>query len=380
MGAILPPATLGILGGGQLGHMFVVAAKTMGYRVIVVDPDPAAPAARFADQHICSSYADQQALHYLAGHCAAVTTEFENVDADALRWLEQHITVAPSADCVAIAQDRLIEKRWINESARLPTAPWLALTVLSDLDNDIASYLPGIIKTARLGYDGRGQHDVATVDEVRDIWHSLGQIPCVLEKRLLLKAEVSVIASRTSRGDMALFPVAENVHRVGILDMSVVPARLDSVLLEHLHLMTKKLICELNYVGVLAVEYFVQQNHEIVINEIAPRPHNSGHYSLDACVTDQFQQQVRTLCGLPLGSTRLLQPCVMLNVLGDIWGEQGQEPPWQHVLEEPNAHLYLYGKTLARPKRKMGHVTVLSETVDGAFKQAMTIKQALCSG
>lgn len=377
MSPIMPPASLGILGGGQLGHMFVIAAKTMGYRVIVVDPDPAAPAARFADKHICQPYTEHQALRYLAEHCAAVTTEFENVDADALHWLERYVIVSPSAQCVAITQDRIREKTWINEKAALPTAPWLALTAQSDITPAVAAYLPGILKTARLGYDGKGQCEVNTVDEVQDAWYRFNQLPCVLEKRVPIKCEVSVIIARSASSETAIYPVPENQHSAGVLAMSMVPAKLAPEMVDVLQAMSLKLAETLAYIGVLAVEYFVLTDNTVVINELAPRPHNSGHYTLNACITDQFQQQVRTLCGLPPGSPQLLMPCVMANVLGDAWGGQGEEPNWQQVLETPNAHLYLYGKASPRPQRKMGHFTVLAKTVDEAYQRALALKETL---
>lgn len=374
MTRILPPAMLGILGGGQLGRMFTIAAKTMGYRVTVLDPDPDAPAAAFADRHLQVPFTDQQALDELA-KCAAVTTEFENVSADAMKALAKHTQVSPSGDAVAIAQDRLLEKCWIRR-AGLPTVPWLALQTVVDLDCDMSACLPGILKTARLGYDGKGQISVETTEQVKKAFTELGAQPCILERRVDLQAELSVVLARGSDGNSVCFPPAENQHQRGILDISIVPARVDQTLIDRAESMAQQLAQALDYVGVLAVEMFVLADDELVINEIAPRPHNSGHYTLDACACDQFQQQVRTMCGLPAGDARLLRPAVMVNLLGDLWPVSG-EPDWRPVLETPEAFLHLYGKKTARPGRKMGHYTVLADSAHEALKHARTIQSAL---
>ena len=376
MAAILPPSMLGILGGGQLGRMFAVAAKTMGYRVTVLDPDSNAPAAQFADVHLCAPFNDADALKTLAQTCAAVTTEFENVNADAMRELARTTRVSPSGDCVAIAQDRIAEKAWINK-AGLPTAPYLAIESVEDIQVDLAPYLPGILKTARLGYDGKGQVRVSTPDEARAAYANLGGQACVLEKMLDLKLEVSAIVTRVSAAQMAVFPVAENSHANGILDVSIVPARIAPALAASAQQMAQNLAEALDYVGVLAVEFFVLADDSLVVNEIAPRPHNSGHYTLTACLTDQFQQQVRAMCGLLPGRTDLLSPVVMVNLLGDVWKEDGREPNWDVLAEAPNAQLHLYGKKQARPGRKMGHFNVMAATADEALEQAQALKDTL---
>jgi 5-(carboxyamino)imidazole ribonucleotide synthase len=375
MAAILPPAMLGILGGGQLGRMFTVAAKTMGYRVTVLDPDAHAPAAAFADVHLCAAFDDAVALASLAASCAAITTEFENVNAEAMRQLALHTRVSPSGDAVAIAQDRIAEKRWINK-AGLPTAPTLVLETAADIEVELADYLPGILKTARLGYDGKGQRRVRTASELRAEYAEMG-CACVLEKMLDLKLEVSAIVARTSRAQIEVFPVAENQHQDGILDVCIVPARIDAALAAEVRRMACQLADTLEYVGVLAVEFFVLADDSLVVNEVAPRPHNSGHYTLDACVTDQYQQQVRTLCGLLPGRPDLLSPAVMVNLLGDSWAENGGEPHWDVLMEAPNAHLHLYGKQQARPGRKMGHFTVLATDVEAALEQAQALRATL---
>ncbi|WP_199053257.1 5-(carboxyamino)imidazole ribonucleotide synthase [Aquitalea sp. ASV15] len=376
MAAILPPSMLGILGGGQLGRMFAVAAKTMGYRVTVLDPDANAPAAQFADVHLCAPFNDAAALKTLAQTCAAVTTEFENVNADAMRELARTTRVSPSGDCVAIAQDRIAEKSWINK-AGLPTAPYLAIESVEDIQVDLTPYLPGILKTARLGYDGKGQVRVSTQDEARAAYANLGGQACVLEKMLDLKLEVSAIVTRVSTAQMAVFPVAENSHKNGILDVSIVPARIAPALAASAQQMAQSLAEALDYVGVLAVEFFVLDDDSLVVNEIAPRPHNSGHYTLTACLTDQFQQQVRAMCGLLPGRTDLLSPVVMVNLLGDVWKEDGREPNWDVLAEAPNAQLHLYGKKQARPGRKMGHFNVMAATADEALEQAEALKDTL---
>lgn len=374
MAHILPPAMLGILGGGQLGRMFTMAARSMGYRVTVLDPDVQSPAGMVADRHIRAGYDDEGALEELASGCAAVTTEFENVPADSLRFLESRTRVSPSSACVAIAQDRIAEKRYIA-GAGLAVAPFKAVEAAQDLSGDLGPLLPGILKTARFGYDGKGQARVATPEEVRGAFEAFGCRPSVLEKRLDLQTEISVIVARTSADLVRTFPVAENRHEAGILDISIVPARVAPDVAARACEMACALAEAMDYVGVLAVEFFVLRDGGVVINEIAPRPHNSGHYTLDACAVSQFGQQVRTLCGLPPADTRLLSPVVMVNLLGDIWRDD--EPAWDLVLSEPAALLHLYGKASARAGRKMGHFNVLAETADAALEKAEALKRAL---
>jgi 5-(carboxyamino)imidazole ribonucleotide synthase len=371
---ILPNAMLGILGGGQLGRMFTMAARAMGYRVTVLDPDPDSPAGSLADVHIRAGYDDRDALERLAETCAAVTTEFENVPADGMSHLAGRLRVCPSAESVSIAQDRIREKRYISD-AGLPVAPFLAIETATDLNQDLSGHLPGILKLARLGYDGKGQIRVRTPEEAGAAFGELGNKSCVLERMLALKAEVSVIVARIGPGEIATFPVAENQHESGILDISIVPARVGAGVAARARDMALRLAEAMDYVGVLAVEFFVLEGDELVINEIAPRPHNSGHYTLDACMTSQFEQQVRTLCGLPPGDTRLLSPVVMVNLLGDIWRDD--EPAWDKLLSEPNVVLHLYGKKTARIGRKMGHFNVLAENVECALEQALELKRVL---
>ena len=369
---ILPPAMLGILGGGQLGRMFAAAAKTMGYGVTVLDPDPNAPAAAFADRHLCAPFDDAAALAELA-KCAAVTTEFENVNADAMRNLARHTVVSPSGDCVAVAQNRILEKARIR-AAGLHTAPYQAVESSDGLTEESAALLPGILKTATLGYDGKGQIRVNTLDEAKAAFARLGGVACVLEKMVDLRGEISVVVCRLNSENVHTYDPAENIHENGILAYSVVPARLSADIQQQARQMAVRLADELDYVGVLAVEMFVVgDTKELVVNEIAPRPHNSGHHTIDACAASQFQQQVRLMCGLPPADTRLLSSCCMANILGDVWGADGSEPNWLPLQSDARAHLHLYGKKAARLGRKMGHFTVLANDAEAAFAQAQKL-------
>jgi 5-(carboxyamino)imidazole ribonucleotide synthase len=371
---IFPDAMLGMLGGGQLGRMFTLAAHTMGYRVTVLDPDPTSPAGRIADVHLRAAYQDRDALEQLADTCEAVTTEFENVPADSLRWLAAHCTVRPTADSVAVAQDRIREKRFLAENG-FAVAPFVVIADAQDCVNIDEALLPGILKRARFGYDGKGQARVATKEEARQGFIALGSEACVLEKQIRLALEVSVVAARGADGASRSFPVVENRHRNGILDVSIVPARVPPDLAGHAAAQAQAVATALGYCGVLAVEFFVTTDGELLVNEIAPRPHNSGHYTIDACSTSQFEQQVRTLCGLPLGEPRLLSPAVMVNLLGDVW--QHGEPAWMAVFSCPEAKLHLYGKYEARPGRKMGHYTVLGMDAGTALQKALGIREQL---
>ncbi|MGE5522518.1 MAG: 5-(carboxyamino)imidazole ribonucleotide synthase [Rhodospirillaceae bacterium] len=374
---IFPDAMLGMLGGGQLGRMFTLAAHTMGYRVTVLDPDPLSPAGAIADVHIKAAYQDREALELLADTCVAVTTEFENVPADSLRWLAAHCTVRPAGDAVAVAQDRVREKRFLSGHG-FPVAPFAVIERESEFDDIDVSLLPGILKRARFGYDGKGQVRVATAAEARAAFVALGSETCVLERMIELRSEVSVVVARGADGETRTFPVTENRHRNGILDVSVVPARVSAEIARGAERAAAGVAEKLDYCGVLAVEFFVTADGVLLANEIAPRPHNSGHYTIDACATSQFEQQVRTLCGLPLGDTRLLSPVVMVNLLGDVW--QHGTPAWDRVFAAPGGKLHLYGKHEARPGRKMGHYTVLADTADDALERALEVQAALTSG
>ncbi|MBI5721790.1 MAG: 5-(carboxyamino)imidazole ribonucleotide synthase [Burkholderiales bacterium] len=357
-------ANLGMLGGGQLGRMFVHAAQSLGHRVTVLDPDPASPAAAAADEHLRAAYDDEPALARLAATCEAVSTEFENVPAAALRALaERGCRVAPSADAVAVCQHRLREKQ-LFVRAGVPCAPHAAIESEADLDTPaLDALLPGILKTATLGYDGKGQVGVDSRAALAAAFTSLRCAPCVLEKRLPLAAELSVIVARARSGAIVHLPLQGNVHRDGILAVTEVPAPgLSRATAEAAIAHARRLAETLGYVGVLCVEFFLLADGRLLANEMAPRPHNSGHYSIDACDLSQFDLQVRTLLDLPLPQPRQHSSAVMLNLLGDLWFDAGtgraREPDWPAVLALPGAHLHLYGKREARRGRKMGHLTV----------------------
>lgn len=370
---IQAPATLGLLGGGQLGRFFVQAAQKLGYRVQVLDPDPASPAGQVADRHLAAAYDDQAALDELAANCAAVTTEFENVPAPTLEYLARTVRVRPSAAAVSVCQDRIVEKSFLRDH-HLPHGPFAVIRTEQDLAAAPPALFPGVLKVARFGYDGKGQFRVATGDEALDAFRKVGGKACVLEALLPLDCEVSVVLARDANGAAECFPVAENSHTHGILDMSIVPARISPALAKFARECALRIATALDFIGTLGVEFFISQG-ELYVNEMAPRPHNSGHYTLDATNISQYEQQVRALCGLPLGSPVLLRPAVMVNLLGDLWSDG--EPKWSRLLERPNLRLHLYGKHEARPGRKMGHFTVLgprlSDVVTAAFEARSAI-------
>ena len=375
---IAPPATLGILGGGQLGRYFVIAARIMGYRTMVLEPDPNAPAGMVADVHLVAAYDDPVALDRLAAECAVVTTEFENPPAAALQRLADQTAVHPSPAAIAIAQDRRLEKQFLADQG-FATAPFAVIESAADLAPAAAATIfPAILKTARLGYDGKGQVSVAQADELASAWAALGEVACVLEQRMSLDRELSVVLARSESGDVAAYPTAQNEHVDGILDLTVVPAALDDGAAE----LAVAIAGALGYVGVLAVEMFVVDGR-LLINELAPRPHNSGHWTIDAAVTSQFEQQVRAVCGAPLGDTSLVAPAVaMVNLLGDVWFADGvlDAPHWVEALHNPLAKLHLYGKTEARPGRKMGHLTITGESTQEAAAAARAIRSRVAAG
>ena len=363
---IAPGATLGVLGGGQLGRMFVHAAQAMGYRTAVLDPDPESPAGRVAHEHVRADYTDPVALDRLAVRCAAITTEFENVPAAVLARLAERRPVAPSAAAVSVCQDRALEKATFAQSG-VACAPYAAIDGARDVALADAALWPGILKTARLGYDGKGQQAVDSRAALGAAFAALGGVACVLEKRVPLAAEISVIVARDAAGALVHLPVQDNVHVGGILAVTRVPARalVTPALQAEAIALAERLATALDYVGVLCVEFFVLEDGSLVANEMAPRPHNSGHYSLDACDVSQFELQVRTMTASPLIAPRLHSPCVMLNLLGDLW-QGGRAPDWRAVLAVPGAHLHLYGKDEARPGRKMGHLTVTAASAQAA--------------
>jgi 5-(carboxyamino)imidazole ribonucleotide synthase len=414
------PGTLGVLGGGQLGRMFVHAAQTLGFRTVVLDPDPHSPAGQVAHQHLQAAYTDEAALAEMARTCDAVTTEFENVPAQALRWLAARRPVAPAADAVATCQHRALEKAHFS-ACGVPCVPHARLESPQDLaalhGRAGEGLFPSILKTATLGYDGKGQVRVERQADLASAWAALREVPCLLEKRVALAAELSVVVARDAAGCVVHLPVQQNLHRDGILAVTVVPAPDVSHDVAAQAVQRARAVAEsLGYVGVLCVEFFLLEDGTLLANEMAPRPHNSGHHSIDACDVSQFDLQVRAMAGLPLVMPRQHSPAVMLNLLGDLWfqGQQGDlrgvagdgfvtaprtvagvagsapgsaadsvadsvalEPPWARVLALPGVHLHLYGKTEPRRGRKMGHLTVTAADAATALEVAGEVARRL---
>ena len=378
--AQLPPATLGVLGGGQLGRMLVHAAQRMGYGTVVLDPDAHCPAGQAAQRHIVAAYDDADGWQQLLHACDGITTEFENVPAAALDYLAQHTPVSPPAPAVAKAQNRLHEKQHFDH-CQVPCAPYRALHHATDALALPPELFPAIVKTARMGYDGKGQATVADAQQAHDAWLQLGGVPCVIEKKLALALECSVIVARNANGNVVHFEPQRNVHHGGVLATTYAFAgAVPGHLAEQLVQATARIADGLNYVGVLCVEYFILQDGSWVVNEMAPRPHNSGHYTVDACTHSQFDLQVRTTMGLPLVAPRHHSAAVLLNLLGDVWLDaagQPRTPPWQQVLALPDVHLHLYGKQGVKPGRKMGHITITAATAHEAQAQAAKVAALL---
>jgi 5-(carboxyamino)imidazole ribonucleotide synthase len=379
------PATLGVMGGGQLGRMLVHAAQRLGYFTAVLDADPQSPAGRVSHHHIQTAYDDAAGLAQLAAVSHAITTEFENVPAASLQQLALSRPVAPAGAAVAIAQDRIEEKAHFNACAHLSgvnCAPYAAIRSAADLQEVPAGLLPGIVKTARLGYDGKGQVRVNNAAELAAAWADLKGVACVLEKLLPLKAECSVIVARGWDGGIVSFPPQRNIHVDGILAVThVYASNIPEVLVQRAQDATKSIANQIGYVGVLCVEFFIvddgSEDGALVVNEMAPRPHNSGHYSMDACDVSQFDLQVFAMAGLPLPQPRQHSPAIMLNLLGDLWFDdagQPRTPDWQALLALPGVHLHLYGKQQALPGRKMGHLNLTA--LDVASVQAVARRAA----
>ena len=365
-------SALGVLGGGQLGRMFVHAAQSAGFQVVVLEPDAASPAGAAADLHIAAAYEDAAALAQLARRCVAVTTEFENVPAHALRQLQTHqVRLSPPPAAVEICQHRAREKQ-LFDRAGVPCAPYALIGTVADAQLPAhAALLPGILKTLTMGYDGKGQRQVETPADLLQAFAVLGAVPCVLEQRLPLQHEISVIVARGRDGDAVALPVQQNLHRSGVLAVTQVPAPdVDAGLQQRAVHSALQLAQLMDYVGVLCVEFFVLTDGSLVANEMAPRPHNSGHYSIDACDVSQFQLQLRCLAAQPLVPPQQHSAAVMLNLLGDLWWPPGAHaavtPDWAPILALPGAHLHLYGKADARRGRKMGHLTVTAAGADQA--------------
>ena len=395
-----PAGTLGVLGGGQLGRMFVHAAQAQGFRVVVLEPDVHSPAAVAADLHIVAPYAAAAALQALRTQCVAVTTEFENVPAQALQQLAADgVVVSPPAAAVQICQHRAREKLCF-QAAGVPCAPYAVIESDADLDAACAAgLLPGILKTSSLGYDGKGQVNVHAPADLAAAWRAMGRAPCVLEQRLPLKLEISVIVARGHDGASVHLPVQQNLHRHGVLAVTQAPAPDVAPATAALAVEAALALARsLDYVGVLCVEFFILTDGRLVANEMAPRPHNSGHYSIDACDQSQFDLQLRTLVGWPLVAPRQHSSAVMLNLMGDLWFDDGvigegishadnegktaagpgRQPEWSALLAMPGVHLHLYGKTEARRGRKMGHLTVTA--ADAAAARSVALQAAACLG
>lgn len=376
---ILPPAILGLLGGGQLGSYFTQSARAMGYRVWVLEPDPESPAGRIADRHLCAAFDDRNALAELAEAAAVITCEFENVPAASAEWLATQVAMRPGPRALAIAQDRIAEKRFLEDGG-IAVAAWLAVPTIAAAEAVPADWrFPAILKTARLGYDGKGQVAVSGPEAVVEAYRDLGGVPCVLEQKVSLEREISVVLARDPAGHCRSFPVAENLHRNGVLHLTRVPARVDARVRASADAVAQRVAEHLDYCGVLAVEFFLTQSGQLLVNEIAPRPHNSGHYTLDAVTVSQFEQQVRAVCGLALATAELTSPVAMVNLLGDLWPAGRELPDLSGLLNQGRARLHLYGKHVARTGRKMGHVNVLGNPGERDAAESAEIAESLWS-
>jgi 5-(carboxyamino)imidazole ribonucleotide synthase len=372
---ISPGAALGVLGSGQLGRMFTIAARRMGYRVHTFSPEEDTPTGQVADVEVTAEYDDLDALRAFAAQVDAVTVEFENVPTEALETIEALTPVRPSAAALHIAQQRAREKTFLADHG-FPTAPFARAATLDELWEAVARVgTPAVIKTAAFGYDGKGQHRVTTPADVEHVWTALGHQEAVVEKFIELQAEISIVAARGLDGAMTEYPVFENRHRNHILDVTTAPAAIPAAVAARAREITRAILTQLQYVGVLCVEFFVSTDGQLLVNEIAPRPHNSGHLTFDAAVTSQFEQQVRAICGLPLGSTELLKPAAMANLLGDLWSDA--EPNWAAACRFPEVKLHLYGKSNPRPGRKMGHLTAMAASVQEAQDRVVAARDAL---
>lgn len=368
-----PGRRLGIMGGGQLGRMLALAARRLGYRVHIFAPGGNSPAGQVADVEVTAGYRDEEAVRRFAAGVDVLTFEFENVPADTVRWAAEHCQVRPGAEALAIAQNRVREKTFLAEGG-FPVAPWAEVTDAAGLASAAARLgYPAVLKTAESGYDGKGQRKLEGPDDLAA--PDLPRLPGVLEAWVPFVMEISVVLARGADGSVAVFPVGENIHRRHILDATVVPARIDPAVARRAEELAAAVAARLAFTGVLAVEMFVRPDGALLVNEIAPRPHNSGHFSLDACVTDQFEQQLRAVCGLPLGSPELLRPCAMVNLLGDLWSHG--EPAWAAAAAFGDVKIHLYGKDAPAAGRKMGHLTVLAATPDQALERALAARAAL---
>jgi 5-(carboxyamino)imidazole ribonucleotide synthase len=375
---IKPGATIGVLGGGQLGRMFAMAARRLGYRVHTLAPEHDTPTGQIADLEVVSSYEALDRVREFARGVDVVTFEFENVPSAAAAAAAEFAFVRPSGEALEIAQHRIREKRFLTTHG-LPVAPYAEVRSESDLRQAIERIgSPAVLKTAALGYDGKGQVTIKSDTDPIAAWETLGRKEAVLEAFIDLACEISVIGARGVDGTAAFFEPFENVHRHHILDVTVAPADVPASVAAEAIEITSAVLDGLEYIGLLCIEFFVARDGRLLVNELAPRPHNSGHLTFDACRTSQFEQQVRAICGFPLGATDLLQPAAMVNLLGDLW--QPREPNWAAALSMPDVKLHLYGKASPRPGRKMGHITVLAPTREQARERALKARAMLAGG
>ena len=373
-----PPSTLGILGGGQLGRMFALEARRMGFRVAVfTDEAVGSPGGQVADIEVNARYEDEQALDAFLAKVDVVTAEFENIPDSCLRYVEQRKPLRPGRHAIFTTQHREREKLFLRDQG-IACAEFRIVTNLEELTQAIAELgRPSVIKTAAFGYDGKGQAKVLEDTDLAEVWKAFAGHHAVVEQWVPFVSEVSVVGARSATGQMATFGVVENIHDRHILDVSIAPARVDESVRTQAEALWKAVAKGLDYVGTMAVEMFVKSDGSVIVNEVAPRPHNSGHHTIDACLTNQFQQQVLAVAGLPLGDPRQHTPAVMVNLLGDVWPAETRSPDWSLVLNHPTAKLHLYGKQLAKMRRKMGHFTLLADTAEQALSEARAIQQAL---
>ena len=376
-GPILPGGTLGVVGGGQLGRMFALDARRMGYEVVVLDPDPESPTGQVANDRIVAPYTDADAMLRLVERCDVVTYEFENVNADAVATAESSGFVRPGSHVLRVAQHRLIEKGALAENG-FPVPEYAEVDTMADMVKAVERIgTPAVLKTATSGYDGKGQIVLRSAVDMREAHSELRpqSVALILESFVPFELEISVIAARGPDGDVVCFPPSENQHVNGILDVSIVPARISDEIRDAAIKLASGIAEALDVVGLVAVEMFVTTDGELLVNEIAPRPHNSGHYTQDACATSQFEQLVRAISGLPLGSTELLSPVVMVNLLGDVWADAGGTPDWDAALGVRGSVLHLYGKAGARVGRKMAHINVTAPDVETALARALDARE-----
>lgn len=374
---ILPPAVIGVVGGGQLGRMLGLAARRLGFGFCVYDPEPGCPAAVVADRHFSAPFDDTAALRDFASVCAVVTFEFENIPVVALENLAAVAPVLPDPAVLHVCQNRAREKAFLT-AAGFPCVPYEVVDSAETLRAALSRIgTPAVLKTADFGYDGKGQRKITAASDATAAWAALAAPRGVLEGWVDFAGELSVICARTRNGEVRAFPPAENIHTRHILDFSIVPARFAPHVLRQAEEIARAITAELKVVGLLAVEFFVTREGRVLVNELAPRPHNSGHWTQDACVTSQFEQQLRAVCGLPLGDVRPTCPVVMANLLGDLWA--GGPPAWDRLLAHPGVLLHLYGKAEARPGRKMGHFNLRAESAGAGLEEAARLRRSLLS-